>query len=95
MQILIDIPKETYEYWKTHRIEAGEYVLTDAVRTGIVIPDNAKNGDVLSLMMFKELTGDISHLLEIDDYDRQTLEKEWLNAPYKRGDENADNSRYT
>lgn len=86
MQVLVDIPKEMFGSIKDgmrHRDDVA-YIMNCIENDSIVIPDDARNCDVLSLMMFKELTGDISHLLEIDDYDRQTLEKEWLNAPYNR-----------
>jgi hypothetical protein len=35
MQVVIDIPEETYEYWKNH---SHEYVLAEAIKNGIVLP---------------------------------------------------------
>lgn len=32
VKLIIEIPKETYEYWKTHR---NEYVLAEAIGKGI------------------------------------------------------------
>ena len=35
MQIVIDIPEETYEYWKEHSYE---YVFAQAIKDGVVLP---------------------------------------------------------
>jgi hypothetical protein len=35
MQIVIDIPEETYEYWKNH---SHEYVLAEAIKNGTPLP---------------------------------------------------------
>lgn len=35
MKLIIDIPEETYEYWKEHKYE---YVLAEAIANGIPLP---------------------------------------------------------
>ena len=42
MQIVIDIPEETYEYWKEH---SHEYVLSEAIKNGIPLPEG--HGDLI------------------------------------------------
>jgi AMMECR1 domain-containing protein len=42
MQIVIDIPEETYEYWKNHSYE---YVLAEAIKNGVVLP--SRHGDLI------------------------------------------------
>jgi hypothetical protein len=42
MQIVIDIPEETYEYWKNHSYE---YVLAEAIKNGVVLPSG--HGDLI------------------------------------------------
>jgi hypothetical protein len=42
MQIVIDIPEETYEYWKNH---SHEYVLAEAIKNGIILPSG--HGDLI------------------------------------------------
>lgn len=37
MQIVIDIPEETYEYWKEH---CHEYVLSEAIKNGVPLPED-------------------------------------------------------
>lgn len=36
IKLVIEIPAETYEYWKTHR---NEYVLAEAIKNGISLDD--------------------------------------------------------
>ena len=36
VKLIIEIPVETYEYWKTHR---DEYVLAEAIGKGVLIDD--------------------------------------------------------
>jgi hypothetical protein len=42
MQIVIDIPEETYEYWKNH---SHEYVLAEAIKNGTPLPKG--HGDLI------------------------------------------------
>ena len=42
MQIVIDIPEETYEYWKEHK---HEYVLAEAIANGTPLPKG--HGDLI------------------------------------------------
>lgn len=35
MKLIIDIPEETYEYWKEHKYE---YVLAEAIAKGVILP---------------------------------------------------------
>lgn len=36
MQVLINITPETYDYWKEH---SHEYVLAEAIKNGVVLPE--------------------------------------------------------
>lgn len=36
VKLIIEIPAETYEYWKTHK---DEYVLAEAIQNGIPLDD--------------------------------------------------------
>lgn len=42
MQIVIDIPEETYEYWKEHSYE---YVFAQAIKDGVILPKG--HGDLI------------------------------------------------
>ena len=47
MKMIIDIPEETYDYWKEHKYE---YVLSEAIANGIVFPGKPTNGDILKML---------------------------------------------
>lgn len=67
MKILIDIPEETYDYWKEHKYE---YVLSEAIANGIVFPSNPTNGDMIKVLFPNE-------------YDFETdFDEKWWNEPY-------------
>ena len=40
IKLIIEIPKETYEYWKNHR---DEYVLAEAIKNGIPLDEVKAN----------------------------------------------------
>lgn len=57
MQIVIDIPEETYEYWKTHK---HEYVISEAIINGIVLPKGHGrliDADIGKEVMLSEMCG--------------------------------------
>ncbi len=43
VKLIIEIPKETYEYWKTHR---DEYVLAEAIGNGIPLDRDSEKAEV-------------------------------------------------
>lgn len=54
MKIVIDIPEETYEYWKTHK---HEYVISEAITNGIILPEEHGrliDGDLLEYKLYHQ-----------------------------------------
>lgn len=47
MKILIEIPQETYEYW-LERHGKEEYVISEALEDGKILPDNLSINDILN-----------------------------------------------
>ena len=81
MQIVIDIPEELKNKCDELEFEkAINYVrwfdgtLTNAIKNGTILPDNATNGDVIEAMFPNE------HDFETD------FDEDWWNAPYQKGD---------
>ena len=54
MQIVIDIPEETYEYWKEH---CHEYVLSEAINNGTPLPKG--HGRLIDADVVKEGIGNL------------------------------------
>ena len=61
--------------------------LRNAIKNGIALPDNATNGDVIKTM-FPDLLN-IGHSQGFTYYGSMRFSTDWLNAPYKRGEDNA------
>lgn len=60
MKLIIDIPEETYEYWKEHKYE---YVLAEAIANGIPLPKGCgrlvdENHVIAELVYRKHLLAD-------------------------------------
>ena len=49
MKLLIEIPEETYDYWKEHK---HEYVLSEAIANGKPLPEN---GEILTKEAYADL----------------------------------------
>lgn len=83
MKVILEIPDEEVETIKrngfnkdgTFSFKLNE-VVKQAMRNGVVIPDNATNGDVMRAM-FKEIVY----------YSDGQLCSDWWNAPYQGGQE--------
>ena len=93
MQIVIDIPeiikKRADDFVGKYELDAVDLmILIDRVKEGIIIPDNATNGDVIKTL-FKP-----NWIRRMDDVVREEYEfdAEWWNAPYKKGGKDADSN---
>lgn len=74
--IISYVPDEEVEFIKTHKNPFGwrstKDCITNAIRNGTVLPDNATNGEVLRAL-FKNVKP-------------QDMVWDWWNSPYKEGD---------
>lgn len=83
MRVILDIPNEETEIIKrngfnkdgTFSFKLNE-VIKQAVRNGVILPDNATNGDIMRAI-FKEICY----------YSDGQLCSDWWNAPYEGGQE--------
>lgn len=87
-QILIALNDEEYEDIISDEA-CGLHPLTRAVARGTVLPDNPTNGDMIKTMFPNILVNDgwTEGLIVAHEFDGSTwFNKEWWNAPYKRGE---------
>ena len=82
MRLIIDIPKETYEFINVYEFMDDDYIgkLAGAIANGTPIPDNATNGDVVKAMFGKEFADKC-----IDYCNAHMVGGDWWNAPYQKG----------
>ncbi len=94
MRLIIDIPKETYEFINVYEVMDDDYIgkLAGAITNGTPIPDNATNGDVIKAIFPNTEVDDYDYgkdpvidVYGIDDTEYITLRKTWWNAPYQKG----------
>lgn len=83
MKILVEIPDNTYDYWKTHK---HELVIAEAISKGIVLPENPTNGDMaLSLWNgIVKLISERQNLVVVKFGEKmRCFQLDWWNAAYK------------
>lgn len=86
MKVLIDIAKDYYDKIKEIKVSHYTARVYVAVKNGVVIPDDATNGDVIRILFPDEE-------FHIDDgtcvyIGLMRFDSRWWNAPYNGGNEN-------
>ena len=94
MKVIIDIPQDHKRVIDNLVSDGKEYLLPQevetrlarAVKIGVVIPDNATNGDMIKAMFPNE------EIIESDGAcvyvgAKKRFDKDYWNAPYKKGEE--------
>ena len=87
MKVIANIPEEMLQELKDGCFGAKHtlYDLAGAICNGVVLPDNATNGDVIKAMFPNELLTSITSTLWWGD--NMSFNKNWWNAPYKKENE--------
>jgi len=97
MQIVIDIPEETYKATCNGCMLPPDVEnVVQGIKNGTSFPRDATNGDIFKAM-FSDLTiydnrdnKDYPYVdVIIDEHDSTCYPKDWWNTPYKRGEEDA------
>ena len=96
MKVVIDIPKGMKEAFEDD-VQWTALLCADmrnVLKNGIVLPDNATNGDVIKALFPRDVKVITQHDdtfgrrfidLRVGQLDCE-LDNEWWNSPYKRGD---------
>ena len=103
MNVLIKISDEIYRHAKEGSEDSNdEWDTMRAVANGILIPDNATNGDVIKAMfpnlkykytVIDEYTNEPTFVMLIDeDIILTNFSMDWWNALYQRGDKDERNN---
>ena len=98
MKLVIDIPDYTYEELRGCKgvITIGEaIVITQAIKNGTPLPQNPTNGDIIKAMFPNVEVKEKNNVYEIYfgvGTCIQHFNHQWWNAPYKRGEEDADSN---
>lgn len=91
-KLIIELPQWQFESIKTmtHKsnpVDIGVMInAMTSIANGVVIPDNATNGDVIRALFPNNHIDEMSHTVWIG-YDDMAFRKCWWNSPYKGGDE--------
>lgn len=72
VKLIIEISKETYEYWKTHR---DEYVLAEAIQNGIPLDNNSEKAEVQAYFAGQAYGWEEGRKALIDDVKAEIKEK--------------------
>lgn len=86
MKVIIDLPKSKYEELQNNKHHPNRLSIERAITKGIVLPDNATNGDVIKAL-FPNIEKDNERLIQA--YGSQALYdtyEKWCELPYKVGD---------
>lgn len=74
MKVMVELPEKNYKELRNNFLSAEcKSILKKAINKGVVIPDNATNGDVMRAMFS-----------EIQYYSDGQLCSDWWNAPYEK-----------
>lgn len=107
MRVILEIPDEEVEIIKrngfnkdgTFSFKLNE-VVKQAIRNGVILPDNATNGDMIKAMLQvvgytplsawseekRKKSGFRVHIKDVHNCDFSlTVSEDWWKAPYKRG----------
>ena len=85
MKVLIDIAKDYYNKIKGIKVSHYTARVYVAVKNGVVIPDDATNGDML-MALFPNVF--VTNCKLVDKVGYFNFDEYWWNAPYNGGNEN-------